>query len=504
MTIMCSTLIGASSTLEWSAINWQAINKKVYRLQMRIAKAFRDEKYNKAKALQWLLTHSLSAKLLAVKRVTQNPGSKTPGVDNITWSTPKQKLMAALSLKRKGYKTKPLKRIYIPKKQSNKKRPLSIPVIRCRAQQSLYLLALQPIAETLADYNAYGFRPLRSCADAIDCCFKFLSRRNSAQYILEADIKSCFDSISHQWLLNKVPMDKVILSKWLKAGYIDNDVLYPTDKGTPQGGIISPTLLVITLAGLETAIKAAVHRKDKVNVSIYADDFIVTGATQEVLENKVKPAIESFLKKRALSLSQDKTKITNISKGFNFLGANIRKYNDKLIIQPSKDSVITFLKDIRKTIKSNQTAKTDNLIHLLNQKIRGWSNYHRHICAKKTFRSVSYNIFQALWLWAKRRHPTKNAHWIKDKYFRKEANRNWIFSTKIKGKQGTPSYLDLMEISKVAIKRHTKIRSAARLYDPAYQSYLNSRINNKSNSKFILSLKAGLLIQPYQGLSSVP
>jgi RNA-directed DNA polymerase len=210
-----------------------------------------------------------------VRRVVKNQGAKTPGVDKIIWTTPKQKIQAALSLRRRGYQTLPLRRIYIPKKQNGKMRPLSIPAMKCRAMQALHLLALEPIAEMKADKNAYGFRPLRSAADAIGQCFSALAKQGSATYILEADIKSCFDTISHQWLLKNTPMDKEILKKWLEAGYIENDECFSTTAGTPQGSIISPTLLTITLSGLERAVYSAISnkKKNKVYLSIYADDF---------------------------------------------------------------------------------------------------------------------------------------------------------------------------------------------------------------------------------------
>ncbi|GAG86081.1 unnamed protein product, partial [marine sediment metagenome] len=341
----------------------------------------------------------------------KNRGSKTPGIDGVIWRTPKQKMNAALSLKRRGYKTKPLRRIYIPKKQKGKMRPLSIPAMACRGQQALYKLALEPAAEMIADKNAYGFRPLRSTADAIGQCFNALSRRGSPEYILEADIKSCFDEISHSWLLNNIPMDKMMLKQWLQAGYIEKDQeIQPTLAGTPQGGLISTTLLVVTLSGLESAVKAAItnQKKDKVHVSVYADDFIITGTSRELLENKIQPAVENFLRERGLSLSKEKTKITHINQGFNFLAVNIRNYsNGKLIMKPTKENVSAFLTSIKQVIKSNPTAKTENLIHLLNPKIRGWANYYRHICAKRTFGYVDHHIFWALWRWARRRHTNK-------------------------------------------------------------------------------------------------
>jgi RNA-directed DNA polymerase len=212
------------------------MKQNVHRLQMRIAKAHRERRHGKVKALQWILTHSLSAKLLAVKRVTENHGANTPGVDNIIWNTPKKKIEAVKSLSRRSYKTKPLKRIYIPKKQKGKFRPLSIPAIQCRAMQALHLLALEPVSENMADKNAYGFRPMRSAADATRQCFTVLSRRDCAKFILEGDIRSCYDNISHQWLMDNVPMDKKMLGKWLTAGYIDNGKLNPTMVGVSQGG----------------------------------------------------------------------------------------------------------------------------------------------------------------------------------------------------------------------------------------------------------------------------
>jgi RNA-directed DNA polymerase len=242
---------GAPSTMgsTWESIDWQQVTAHVRRLQMRIAKAFQEGKHGKVKSLQWILSHSFYGKLLAIKRVTRNQGAKTPGSDGVTWETSSQKMQAAISLRKHGYQTNPLRRIYIPKKQKGKFRPLSIPTMACRAMQALYLLTLEPMAEMIADKSAYGFRPLRSSADAIEKCFKALSRRYSAEYVLEGDIRSCFDSISHQWLMNNTPIDKEILWKWLVAGYLEEGKLYPTTVGTPQGGIISPTLLNVTLSG---------------------------------------------------------------------------------------------------------------------------------------------------------------------------------------------------------------------------------------------------------------
>lgn len=476
MAVVAKPLTGASSSSrQWESIDWKSAEAEVYRLQMRIAKAIREGRYGRAKSLQWLLTHSFHAKLIAVKRVVQNKGSKTPGVDKVIWTTPQQKLKAVQSLKRRGYKTLPLRRIYIPKKDG-RKRPLSIPSMKCRAMQALHLLALQPMSEMKADKNSYGFRPKRSTADALMGCFNSLSGKHSSQFIFEADIRSCFDKISHEWLRENIPMDKEILSKWLSAGYIDEDTFYRTELGTPQGGIVSPTLLVLTLSGLEEAVKRRVSlRKDKVNVTIYADDFIITGRSKEILEQKVKPVVESFLRERGLELSQEKTRITHIDEGFDFLGVNVRKYKGKLLMKPSKKSVNSFLGNIRKVIKSNPTVKTENLIQRLNPKIRGWANHFRYVSAKRTFTYIDHCIFEALWKWIYRRHPKKSGLWRKKKYFRNDKLRNWIFSAKISKGKNAGAYIDLFEAGYVPIKRHTKIRREATPFDPRYKGYFSKR-----------------------------
>lgn len=476
MTVMSLSSTGASSAskLMWESINWPHVNREVKRLQMRIAKAVREGAHGKAKALQWLLTHSLSAKLLAVRRVTQNSGAKTPGVDGVLWRTPQQKIQAVKQLQRREYKPQPLRRIYIPKSRGGK-RPLSIPTMACRAMQALHLLALEPIAETRADRHAYGFRPKRSTADAIEQCFITLARRNGAPWILEGDIRACFDSLSGQWLKDNIPMDKTLLTKWLTAGYIEERTLHPTFDGVPQGSIISPALLVIALSGMEEAIKQATSDKDKVNVVIYADDFLITGVSKEILEKKVMPAVDAFLKERGLELSCEKTKITQVDDGFDFLGFNVRKYKGKLLIKPSKKNVMSFLDEIRTLIKSNKTAKQENLIHLLNPKIRGWANYFRNVVSKETFAYVDHSIFQMLLRWMRRRHSEKSVEWIRKKYFRSFGARQEIFSTALKNKEGKPFFLDLFRAAQVPICRHIKIRAEANPYDPQYKEYFLKR-----------------------------
>ncbi len=220
-------------------MDWSHARQHVRRLQVRIAKAVLEGRWNKVKSLQNLLANSFYAKLLAVKRVTSNKGKSTPGVDGILWKGARAKWRAVFSLRRRGYKPKPLRRIYIPKK-NGKKRPLSIPTMLDRAMQALYKQALAPVAETTADGNSYGFREGRSCADAIQAGFNALNKPNSATWVWEADITGCYDNISIKWLLDNIPMDKSILRMWLEAGYVENGITYPSRKGTPQGGIMTP------------------------------------------------------------------------------------------------------------------------------------------------------------------------------------------------------------------------------------------------------------------------
>jgi RNA-directed DNA polymerase len=475
MTIDLHGSVGASSTpsQDWKSLPWDKIRQRVRRLQMRIAKAIKEKRYGKAKALQWILTHSHLAKLLAVKRVTTNKGARTPGVDKKVWRTDRQKLAAISLLRRRGYQPQPLRRIYI-KKKNGKLRPLSIPTILDRAFQALYMLALQPTAETCADKNSYGFREGRSCADAIKQCFIVLAKRTSPQWILEGDIKACFDQISQPWMLENIPMDKRVLGQWLKAGYMENNRLFPTKAGTPQGGIASPVLANLTLDGMESAIRAAIDPKhDKVNFIRYADDFAVTGDSKEILEKKVRPAVVQFLDKRALALSEEKTVITHITEGFNFLGQNVRKYGQKLLIKPTRQSVRGVLEKARAHIKKGHGNKAEVLIRKLNPLLRGWANYHRHVVSKRRFASIDYHLHGMLRRWARREHPNKSVGWIRQRYF--SADGKGAFSIRTQDRKGQPQVLKVYRLAETVIERHIKVRGAANPYDPADTEYFETR-----------------------------
>lgn len=465
----------------WHSINWAQSYKTVQRLQARIVKATQKGRWNKVKALQYLLTHSFSGKTLAVRRVTENRGKNTPGVDNELWSTPKCKYQALLSMKRRGYKASPLRRVMIPK-HNGKLRPLSIPTMRDRAMQALYSLSLDPIAETTGDKHSYGFRPKRSTADAIEQCFSVLSRKHSAQWILEADIEGCFDNISHAWLMDNIPLDKQILKEWIQSGYVNKNVLHSTKKGTPQGGVISPLLANITLDGLGKLLSENYPMKissrkpaHKVNFIRYADDFIITGKSRKLLEEEILPLVENFLQKRGLRLSKSKTCITHIDDGFDFLEQNVRKYNGTLLIKPSKANVRMFLRKIREFVKRNKMIKQNIMIEVLNPKIRGWCQYHRSVVSARTFSNIRHELWKILWLWSKSRHPNKGAQWVKDKYFHHNGKSDWCFSCKVLDSKTGEKRIHLYDPARVPIRRHIKIKSDCNPYDPSWKSYLDKR-----------------------------
>ncbi|MFA5701300.1 MAG: group II intron reverse transcriptase/maturase [Desulfuromonas sp.] len=475
----------------WHAINWYLVQRKVRGLQVRITQATKKGQWRRVTQLQRLLTRSFAARALAVRRVTENRGKKTPGVDGELWSTPGSKWKAIERLKRTGYRPKPLRRVYIPK-SNGKSRPLGIPTMLDRAMQALYLLALEPVSETTADRNSYGFRPQRSTADAIEQCFINLSRKNSAEWVLEGDIKGCFDNISHDWLLANIPLDKQVLRKWLKAGYMESNRLNPTDAGTPQGGIISPVLANLALDGLEGVLEEHFGKKNtkksyktKINYVRYADDFIITGISKELLEKEVKPLVEAFMAERGLQLSPEKTVITHISDGFDFLGQNNRKYNGKMLIKPSRNNMRNLLTKVRDVIKRNPTIPADVLIRQLNPILRGWANYHCHVVAKETYNYVDYRVWKMLWQWCRRRHSNRRKRWIKEKYFEKAGNRSWTFQSVAKdGEKHT-----LIYTNDTPIKRHTKIKSEANLYDPQWEIYFENRLERLWKDSYVVRRK---------------
>ena len=446
---------------QWKNIDWIKAEREVNRLQIRIAKAVQEKKWNTVKRLQYLLTHSFYAKALAVRKVTTNKGKNTSGVDKELWTTPASKMRAVLNLSDKNYKAKPLRRVYIEKKGKKAKRPLGIPCMYDRAMQALYALSLEPIAETTADTRSFGFRKGRSCQDACEYIFTNLAKTNSAEWVLEGDIKGCFDHISHEWLLANIPMDKSVLKQFLKAGFVFERELFPTEEGTPQGGVISPILANMALDGIQAELEknfdtskkgeysGFVHNKHKVNFIRYADDFVITAATREIAE-KAKVIVGNFLKERGLELSEDKTVITHITDGVDMLGWTFRKFSGKLIVKPSKKSIKSFVDSLSYTIRNQAKAwEQEVLIERLNKQIRGWANYHQSVCASEAFAHIDYILYELLWQWAKRRHPHKGQWWISTRYWHRKGNRNWVFSTENK---------ELLRVDHIPIVRHIKIR----------------------------------------------
>ena len=461
----------------WHDVSWRHVERNVKGMQIRIAKATREGRWRKVKALQRMLTRTKSAKLLAVKRVTENQGKRTTGVDGELWESPETKWAALERMKQRGYRPLPLRRIYIPK-ANGKKRPLGIPTMLDRAMQALYLLGLEPVSESTSDPNSYGFRTNRSTADAMSQLFVSLSMKASAEWVLEADIAGCFDNINHAWLNDNVPMDRNVLKRWLKSGLIYQNQFQETEAGTPQGGIISPTLANMTLNGLETGLADYLRKKFgcranklKIHVVRYADDFVITGTSKDVLENEVKPWVVEFLALRGLQLSEEKTRIAHIDDGFDFLGWNFRKYQGTLLIKPSKENVQAFYRKVKEIIDEHKTVTQMELIDLLNPVLRGWAQYHSPVVAKETYSRLDSLLFRAIWWWSKRRHPRKNAEWIRNKYFRSVGERHWVFAVPVVTEDGGKEFRQLYRLSDTTIKRHKKVKGAYNPFDPSWEQY---------------------------------
>ena len=474
-----------SDAVHWPAIDWQKAHRNGRRLQARIVKAWQEGRWGKVKAWQHRRTHSFRGRVIAIKRVTENPGKRTAGIDGTVWDTPLKKAQAVNTRRHRDYRPLPLRRVHIPK-SNGKKRPLGILTMTDRAMQILHRLALDPIAECHADPNSYGFRTERCTADAMRQCHTVLSNRGGARWVLAGDIKSCYDNLSHDWLLAKIPMDKRVLQKWLKAGLIEKSVFNPTEEGVVQGGPISPALANLALDGLEEKRRenypkaTAQSARAKVNLIRWADDFLITGSSKELLEQEVIPLVETHLKERNLELSTEKTRITPIETGFDFLGQTVRKYrNGKIIITPSAKNVKAFLTKIRHVIKGHKQAKAGHLIGQLNPLIRGWANYHRHVCSKRTFAKIDHAIFRTLWRWVRRRHPNKSRQWIKAKYFQSTDRRHWVFWGEARRWNGKTHRVQLVYAADVKIKRHIKIKGEANPYDPAWEMYFEHRLGVK-------------------------
>jgi len=403
--------------------------------------------------------------LLAVQRVTSNRGKNTAGVDGIVLKTPEQKWQQAQALYRQGYQPLPLRRIYIPKK-NGKKRALGIPAQCDRAEQAVDLLALDPVSETLADSCSYGFRKERSPQDAMQRCFSALAKRISAEWILEGDIRACFDAFDHEWLVEHTPTDQGRLRAWLKSGFMEQRRLFPTDRGTAQGGVISPTVANMALDGLENRIRARFKRRGKVNLIRFADDFVITGESRVILEQDVMPLVTEFLQERGLVLAPEKTRIVHIDEGFDFLGFHFRKYGGKFLIKPARASIDHISAKVKMILQKGQHWPQSEIIRTLNPVIRGWGNYFRRVASKVVFQGLDQRIWRMTWNWARRRHPQKSRRWIRERYFPHQGARKWAFN------DGCHT---LVSLGYLPIRRHVLVRSGTNPYDPQDADYFQQR-----------------------------
>jgi RNA-directed DNA polymerase len=479
----------AKIVYKWDEINWHKLERSVFKLQKRIYQASGSGDWKRVHRLQRLLLKSKSAKLLSVRRVAQhNCGRKTAGIDGVKSISPEQRLELSKKLKL-DEKCKPSRRVWIPKPGKTEKRPLGIPTMADRAKQALVKLALEPEWEAKFEPNSYGFRPARSCQDAQSAIFNAITRKNA--YVLDADIRGCFDNIDHSALLKKLNTFsrlRQIIKKWLRSGIMEGTVFQETNAGTPQGGVISPLLANIALHGLEYETKKALtpdllqYMKEtrgktfitnalrKMAIIRYADDFVIIHEDKEIIL-KAKKFVQEWLSQIGLNLSESKTRITHTMKsedgtesGFNFLGFSIRQYfsgNRKrgyvTHIKPSLESQKKHAKTIHEVLKHRFAVTQRDVIEELNPIIRGWSNYYKTVVASKVFGRMDNYMFHKLWRWACRRHSSKGLEWIKRKYFRRYKNNFWRFRTHWG--------LTLVLHSETHIKRHVKVQGTRTPYD---------------------------------------
>lgn len=473
---------------KWQDLLWKDIQRSVFKLQKRIYQAALDGDTKTVHKLQRLLINSWSARCLAVRRVTQdNQGKKTAGVDGVKRLTPSERLELAQTLKL-SQTAQPVRRVWIPKPGKTEQRPLGIPNMRDRAEQALAKLALEPEWEAYFEPNSYGFRPGRSTHDAIRAIYNDINHK--PKYVLDADIAACFDRINHLALLEKLntfPSMRRAIRAWLKAGVMEKGELFPTEQGSPQGGVISPLLANVALHGLEEAA-AAIH--PKINLVRYADDLVVLHEDLEVIE-RTKEALSEWLARMGLELKSSKTRIThtlhghNGLVGFNFLGFNVRQYKVgknhsgksthskplgfKTLIKPSKEAIKRHYQELERIVEQHIQAPQAELIKQLNPVIRGWTNYYSAAVSTDVFSKLSHLMFVKLWRWAKRRHSAKPAKWIAQKYWHPK-RRKWTFATS----EGHTLY----EHPQTSVKYHIKVKGRKSPYDGDWVYWVNRKVHH--------------------------
>jgi RNA-directed DNA polymerase len=501
----------ALASVGWAALPWRKLEQSVYRLQKRIYRASVHGEEWKVHKLQKLLQKSEAARLIAVRRVTQdNQGKNTAGIDGIQSVPPAHRLELAAQIHPRHHKrAKPVRRIWIPKPGKLEKRPLGIPTMKDRASQALAKLALEPEWEARFEPNSYGFRPGRGCHDAIEAIFNEI--RSKDKYVLDADIQGCFDHIDHAALLGKLktyPTMRRLIKGWLKAGVLEGCSFAPSEEGTPQGGVISPLLANIALDGMERETeKEFTFRGGKPALIRYADDFVILHPTLNGVK-KAQKVVEAWLASIGLNLNPKKTKITHTrvthdgNVGFDFLGFQVRQYpvgkghsgknahgkplGFKTLIRPSKGAIKQHNQEVREIVRKHQNAPQEALIGKLNPVITGWANYHRTAVAKTAFSRCDQQLYGKLRAWARRRHPNKTPGWVAGKYWAVNKSEGWTFKTQ----QGPV----LKKHAATPIVRHVKVRGAASPYD-GNLTYWAQRLKDhpmlKSRTGALLKLQHG-------------
>ncbi|RMG53552.1 MAG: group II intron reverse transcriptase/maturase [Gammaproteobacteria bacterium] len=471
----------AEQLVDWSQVNWVKVYKLIRNLQRRIFRARKLGQWKQLRRLQKLLLKSYANLLESVRRITQdNQGKNTPGVDKEVIKTPEDRVKLVINWEMpKAY---PTRRVFIPK-ANGKKRPLGIPTMRDRVAQNIVKNYLEPEWEAVFEPNSYGFRAGRNCHDAITQVHKRLhGKKGFDRWVLDADIKGCFDNLAHDSILRaikSVPRGDLI-QDWMKAGYVYEGILNPSETGTPQGGVCSPLLSNIGLHGLEEFVK---NYNKKMGIIRYADDFIITAKSRKELEEII-PAIKQWLLERGLELSEEKTKLRHIDEGFNFLGFNARHYAGKLLIKPQKEKVLSFCKKIGRIIQKMATVKQEALIRKLNPILRGFANYYQGAVSKEIFGYIKTRVWQYLWNWCKRRHLKRRLKWVKDKYFRRIRGMDWTFCCDVKNRKGRNKPLCLYNIHRTPIIRHIKVKGTASPFDGKLTEYWEKRRTQLGKSQW--------------------